>query len=273
MHSPRILKPTEEEILAYDFQFGCEEEMSCCPHSPDESPMPFPDSSPQHSESSDEGYDSPNDRLPFVPVKEDFESIASILVALRSAPVIKPKENIFVFSEPKEDVQLVAHSDSGSESELEVEVDCDDEWNERLDGTESKGYITKGSGGFACEKHKRWKKRCPSWCPMRKENYKKNGVKVPSEPPMESPNSSGSEGSSRRKRSYAKISSPSTTPEYLTVSESPMRVSPVNTIACQFHAQLHARCPLNCPDRRIKTNVRKKQKKIEDMDLARRATF
>jgi len=164
-------------------------------------------------------------------------------------------------------------ADSGSgKSEIEVEIDCDDEWNERIDGTESKGCLNKGSGGFACEKHKRWKKRCPSWCPMRKENFKnvKNGSKVPSEQPMESPNSSGSEGQSRRKRNYSKITSP--TSDYITVSNTPVRVSPVNTIACQFHAQLHARCPLNCPDRRVKTNVRKKQKKAEESD-GRRATF
>ena len=34
----------------------------------------------------------------------------------------------------------------------------------------------KAPSGTACEKHKRWKKRCPEDCPMRKQKSKKSSV-------------------------------------------------------------------------------------------------
>jgi len=293
MHSkPQIFLRQNPEIQPYELHLYERSDVMSCPHSPDDSPIPFPDSSPQHSsESSDDSGCDQSTRYSFVKadLKEDFESIASLLVALRSAPVHHERIPCVSQVDLKQDSELLLSSseretcigqDSGSgmesevEAEAEAEVDCgDDEWNERIDGSESKGYLNKSTGGFACEKHKRWKKRCPSWCPMRKENFKNSKGRTAE--PIESPNTSGSEGGfPKRKRTLANISSPTSefiTSHNLSVNNAQGK-TPMNTIACQFHAQLHARCPLNCPDRRLKTNVRKKQKKIEESD-ARRSTF
>jgi len=59
--------------------------------------------------------------------------------------------------------------------------DEDDEWMESRTGSHSPSSPSSGSritrkkapSGSACEKHKRWKKRCPDDCPMRKQKSKR----------------------------------------------------------------------------------------------------
>lgn len=58
---------------------------------------------------------------------------------------------------------------------MEPQEDDDDEWLDapKAFGKSHVGGRKKAQSGTACEKHKRWKKRCPDTCPMRDSNWKK----------------------------------------------------------------------------------------------------
>jgi len=89
------------------------------------------------------------------------------------------------------DVEYEHHA-AGEEEEDEYTLeDDDDEWSDgrlanlnNLSSPISRIPRKKAPSGTACEKHKRWKKRCPDDCPMRKSKSKK--LKGPSAP-MRSP--------------------------------------------------------------------------------------
>lgn len=172
----------------------------------------------------------------------------------------------------------------------------DEEWQGSLNRVTptSKSARKKAPSGTACEKHKRWKKRCPEDCPMRiVSKYRRinpqTSVKpatrvssdeeeyqypVSSEKTHRSADSNGAHvipshlpaaRSSLNQRFYGEYAHQSLPfyneprmekrtdrkkSRHTAKSSRRKRTYLLNTIACEYHTILHARCPPNCPDRR-----------------------
>jgi len=210
---------------------------------------------------------------------KDFdESIASILLALRDstferdfAPRLSPSK-LPQRNSIETGIRDALEAGSESDAVINGRESSDSEYDWDGDGkTVDRSGKLKAPSGFACDKHKRWKKRCPSHCPMRKSPSIGNSY-------LESQQQQLEEDISRAH--YNNINFPTTAQSQVVPMEeevsiipklrkrsapessfnSDLKITAANTISCQFHAQLHARCPLNCPDRRIKTSSRKRQK-------------
>jgi len=131
----------------------------------------------------------------------------------------------------------------------------------------SKSIRKKAPSGSACEKHKRWKKRCPDNCPMRKSKSQRDGKVSPtkyfemvgwsmielnedslsnededliapkSEEEMEEEEEEEEEIEEKIVKPRSKRSSK---------GRAGRKYLPQ---ACDRHKILHAKCPANCPDR------------------------
>jgi hypothetical protein len=126
----------------------------------------------------------------------------------------------------------------------------------------------KAPSGSACEKHKRWKKRCPDNCPMRKANKNQRDVKtnyptkyfemvgwsmieLAEEPNIEededviAPKSEEEmeeeEEEEEEEKRFVKPKSKRSSKGRAGRKYLPQ--------ACERHKILHAKCPANCPDR------------------------
>jgi len=222
------------------------------------------------------------------------DEVASLLVVMRDR-IEKPQ----TFYEPKTeqcDNSAIIESevrnkkrkfpgDSDEECEVQEEPD-DDEWMEESGYFShtliSKTVRKKAPSGSACEKHKRWKKRCPDDCPMRKatkshldqpnyfemvqwslielkEDYSEEDedrVQVPDDDDDEDvefmskkrreENSFEDRRETKRKSKKGSKSKGRSSRKYLPQ-------------ACERHKVLHAKCPANCPDR-LKRDADAKQR-------------
>lgn len=114
----------------------------------------------------------------------------------------------------------------------------------------------KAPSGSACEKHKRWKKRCPDDCPGRKGKFRNVKKTTPGE--TESQTFHQETSSSSPSLAAATSLSPSSSSLQVikdeskaTSSSSSTRKKPGRkTAACERHTLKHSKCPPNCPDRR-----------------------
>jgi len=154
----------------------------------------------------------------------------------------------------------------GSADHDEYFEEDDDDW---LEGAKSSSIAVHGAtspttgrlirkkapSGSACEKHKRWKKRCPDDCPMR-SNKQQRKQKAPIENHF-SENILGttisafeSEFNGMRSRSTRGFKFEDQIYSDYDVSPSAQRRAALSSMACEKHTALHARCPPNCPERR-----------------------
>lgn len=145
-----------------------------------------------------------------------------------------------------EEKELVRH-DVDDEDYLEELPEEDEDWFDSrcysLNPTSAPGPKIprkKAPSGSACEKHKRWKKRCPEDCPMRKKNRKlKDGLF--SEVAELGDSFEEEEVRTRRQRNMD-VESPDTPRRGRRASN--------GTVACERHTIAHMRCPPHCPERR-----------------------
>jgi len=243
----------------------------------------------------------------------DDEEIANLLLDMRKADVevtnFEEPENSFNASEPRKRRKMEYLTEEeendpeykpwaqNDEEEYPILEEEDDDWMDsgRL-GLLSNGVSNvriprkKAPSGTACEKHKRWKKRCPEDCPMRKTKSKKTlstpiatTPKRPKiNPEMKSDSFSDDSGdfvnedkSFYRKRALQLESSDSQDeyPIYQEGEDSDSsekrragRRANATTVACERHTSLHARCPPHCADRRPVGARPKKSPEMEAFD-------
>lgn len=127
---------------------------------------------------------------------EETEDVVAILVALKTSSIAfdadrkRPLENV------KSEPQLKKKASTG-EKPSDEDHDSEDAWDEESEDENSEEWLDNGidkrnivgdgaevaskndpsprkkaPSGTACEKHKRWKKRCPEDCPNRKQPKK-----------------------------------------------------------------------------------------------------
>jgi len=115
-----------------------------------------------------------------------FETFAVILSGLKKDTLLP-----WIYSSDnnsdtlQEDISYMDQSDEGSDSGEERALDLpkvaiqqteyEEDWIEfdSAGSTPGLGLRKKAPSGSACEKHKKWKKRCPDDCPMRKPKFKR----------------------------------------------------------------------------------------------------
>jgi len=156
---------------------------------------------------------------------------------------------------------------------IEEPPEDDDEWMEGRSDYFSQTLISKtirkkAPSGSACEKHKRWKKRCPDDCPMRKaktrkepntnyfemiqwslielkedseqeemdEEEEEETVEEEEEEEFQEKKKKRKDENEKERKSRRNIRSKRSGRKYLPQ-------------ACERHKILHAKCPANCPDR------------------------
>jgi len=116
----------------------------------------------------------------------------------------------------------------------------DDDWGDPVEppaGLPKKLIRKKAPSGAACEKHKRWKKRCPDDCPYRHPRFR--NVKA---------NDSDDFGDYKKTVRFESTQGDVFDP--MIPRGRRRRGQYVATVACEKHTLLHARCPPNCTDRR-----------------------
>jgi len=227
------------------------------------------------------------------PSKEWFlydDEVASLLLDMRdriSKPLslqVEPKkeEVICESSTPSELPSKKRKYPGDSEDEcegIEEPPEDDDEWMEGRNDYFSQTLISqtsirkKAPSGSACEKHKRWKKRCPDDCPMRKAKRKDgpntnyyemiqwslielkedySDLEEEREEEMEEEEDEEEEEFQAKKR---RIQETEPTEKKEKRKQRRNKSSKGRTgrkylpQACERHKILHAKCPANCPDR------------------------
>jgi len=174
------------------------------------------------------------------------------------------------------------------EEDYWVETDHDDDWKDSKNTQNMlvspmispKHPRKKAPSGTACEKHKRWKKRCPEDCPMRKQKSKKLSPTLSRKAKYSEDSNSDQEEIAedrtmynRRKRTIENMgdaieSDDLSVDRNVSIKRRNGGRRPFGaTIACERHTTMHARCPPNCPDRRPSGASRaKKSRESDDSD-------
>jgi len=182
---------------------------------------------------------------------QEVEQFAYILCALK-ADLFNPSEDSAGASDDASALKDTPGVDLSAKDVSDVEEqrailpapedpETDDEWNDfpthrPLQMTRN-GPRKKAPSGAACEKHKRWKKRCPDDCPFRSPKFR---------------SARQNQDSSDDDFEYSSVYDD----DGIRVSSRGRAVGrkwgkrPNGSTACIQHTELHLRCPPNCPNRR-----------------------
>jgi len=161
----------------------------------------------------------------------------------------------------------------------------DTEWTDSRVNIISQTVVSsrkKAPSGSACEKHKRWKKRCPDNCPMRKQKSLRDGEKsyptkyfemvgwsmielceeqniLEEDEDMIAPKSEEEEDDVDEEEEEEEIVQEKTVKKSKRSSKGRAGRKYLPQ-ACDRHKILHAKCPANCPDRLKRDAEMAKQK-------------
>jgi len=212
------------------------------------------------------------------------DEVASLLLDMRERIPKKNKQNL---QDPTElcdtrskKRKFREYSEEECENMEELPED-DDEWMEGRGDYLSelgKAMRKKAPSGSACEKHKRWKKRCPDNCPMRKpktsrsephrayfemiqwslidlKEYSSEHEEEEEEETVEEETLEEEEFQEKKKRKEERKPK-----RWMKRGRAGRKYLPQ---ACERHKVLHAKCPANCSDRVKRDAALARQKRLQ----------
>lgn len=187
------------------------------------------------------------------------------------------------FTDEEDDLYIDSEEDEDWMETFSEKTVSTGDWTTHSSSTGSRGKRKKAPSGSACEKHKRWKKRCPDDCPMRKAKFRRiearNNMNQSTEEKksrvvsksstkstiMESQNEdkkfskgaslptgeieeslAGEEGKDKPSGLTRRIKTASTSDEAIKTIKEEKEVLPP---PCKKHQQMNLRCPPGCSKR------------------------